>query len=350
MCLLLALTSISIAFGQELNIKNFKVTSRIGEKFSFNSGDRFEYEFDIKGDYTVRKNGVSEINLKVYYNNVNSENLIGVIRWNREDDFDNIYPNFGTKKMWVNPGFSWSGRSFTIKNNDKFILVAKYGNTQKTYRYTTPGLTRPTRPVTPPTPSGEPKLTLDKNQTTVFSDCSSCSFVNDRHLLRGFISSFNISASIRNTGNAASNNTTLEFYGSRDTKLDSGDKNAFRDVRIPSLRPNNVGGGSVFISASDIIFDTFTPGNYNLLFVIDGKVIGSVPFRFSATASGFKTLSSLEEKNKPKQLKIFDLTGRIILEKTIESEDGDEETIKNELNAGLYIIKSGNKSYKIYKN
>ncbi|WP_010523041.1 CARDB domain-containing protein [Aquimarina agarivorans] len=327
--LLIALTSISIAFGQELNIKNLKINASRSK--TFKQFERFDYQFEIKGTY-------SSVGLFLYYERISPETSIGVQYWNEDRDNNLVFTNYEVHKTW-SP--IWSNITVSIPGK-KFYLVAKYKGIEKVLTYTAPGRTNPTL-------SGEPKLTLDKNQTTVFSDCSSCSSVNDRHSLRGFISSFNISASIRNTGNAASNNTTLKFYGSRDTKLDNGDKNAFRDVRISSLRPNNVGGGSVTISASDIIFDTFTPGNYNLLFVIDGKVIGSVPFRFSATASGFKTLSSLEEKNKPKELKIFDLTGRIILEKTINSKEDEEETIKNELNAGLYIIRSGTNVYKLYK-
>ena len=321
LCLLIALTSISIAFGQSRKYHRLKfLTHTASEVASYcnSSLPRKTFKINLILERKLEKGKVYKLKLE--------ENLSRAAYY------------------YIESSSSRSNQDADETYNVDVLSEAV--NLCNSNPGTGGGVTPPS---TPPTPSGEPKLTLDKNQTTVFSDCSSCSFVNDRHLLRGFISSFNISASIRNTGNAASNNTTLEFYGSRDTKLDSGDKNAFRDVTIPSLRPNNVGGGSVTISASDIIFDTFTPGNYNLLFVIDGKVIGSVPFRFSATASGFKTLSSLEEKNKPKQLKIFDLTGRIILEKTIESED-DEETVKNELKAGLYIIKSGNKSYKIYKN
>ncbi|PNW30160.1 hypothetical protein [Formosa algae] len=52
--IIIGLFTFSLAFSQT-DIRNFKVTADIDELFSWNNGDIFNYEFEIKGDYFPQK-------------------------------------------------------------------------------------------------------------------------------------------------------------------------------------------------------------------------------------------------------------------------------------------------------
>ena len=117
----------------QVDIRNFKVTAPVNQTFTWNNGQRFDYEFDIRGNY-----GSNEIKLWVYAGSVTFNNLIGLIRWNREGDNILNFPSYTTKPMWVSIASRWNGRSFTTSPLKKFYLVAEYQGSSQQYVYTIP--------------------------------------------------------------------------------------------------------------------------------------------------------------------------------------------------------------------
>ncbi len=115
--------------GPDINIIDFKVNESPNRIFT--KGTRFDYEFKIKGDYTYATNGYHQIDLYVYDHRVSENNLLGIIKWNREDDYDLIFPNYTKKSMWVT-----ALENYKTDPGYKFFLVAKYAGKTKTFSYT----------------------------------------------------------------------------------------------------------------------------------------------------------------------------------------------------------------------
>ena len=119
------------SLAQEINIKNFKVNETVNTEFF--SGTRFDFEFEIQGDYTYGTYGYNQIDLKVYKNSVSSNNLIGLSYWNRENDDDINYPTYTKKNWWFT-----SLRDYSTYSHDRFYLVVTYAGITKTYVYANP--------------------------------------------------------------------------------------------------------------------------------------------------------------------------------------------------------------------
>ena len=117
---------------QTIDIIDFKVNEPTNQ--SFTSGNRFDFEFKIRGDYSYAANGYHQIDLFLYKGNTtSSSNEIGRIFWNRENDVDIIYTNYFTKISWLTSLINYStnpGQVFTLKVN--------YANSTKTFTYTYP--------------------------------------------------------------------------------------------------------------------------------------------------------------------------------------------------------------------
>lgn len=121
---------IKMIYGSNLiKIRNFTVKER--RNTSYSSGSKFDYEFDIIGDYSYSTNKAHQINLTVYKNFINNNNEIGRIYWNREDDYDIIYPNYTKKSMWVN-----SLKNYSTFTGNQYILKVEYAGKYKLYFYT----------------------------------------------------------------------------------------------------------------------------------------------------------------------------------------------------------------------
>ncbi len=353
LCLLIALTSISIAFGQELNIKNLKINASRSK--TFKQFERFDYQFEIKGTY-------SSVSLFLYYERISLETSIGVQYWNEDRDDNLVFTNYEVHKTW-SP--IWSDIAVSLPGK-KFILVAKYRGVEKVITYTVPEVSRPTRPTPPSTPAN---ISINKQNSLVFKDCGDnrdCtqifSGLTGTPIISSVVGSIGFDVVVKNTGGrAASQKSRLSIYRSSDDDFDEDDylldatsNRGTRSITIKELGRNEEISAS--FSFTSFVFSevgrddpALRFGNYYLLFVLDQKLLHSIRVNYTRGRRG-KQLVNFSSKLEKKQLKILDLTGRIILEKTIESEDDEEEIVKNELNAGLYIIKFGNKSYKIYKN
>ncbi|WP_321348337.1 T9SS type A sorting domain-containing protein [uncultured Draconibacterium sp.] len=117
------------SLAQEINIRNFKVNETVNREFP--SGTRFDFEFEIQGDYTYGTYGYHQIDLRIYKESVSSANYLGLIYWNREDDYDIYYPTYTKKETWLT-----TLKDYETFKGQKFILEVKYAGLTKTYTYT----------------------------------------------------------------------------------------------------------------------------------------------------------------------------------------------------------------------
>ncbi|WP_299365082.1 hypothetical protein [Winogradskyella sp.] len=124
---------ISLSSFAQADVQNFRVTSAINQTFTSSNGQRFDYEFDISGNY-----GYNEIKLWAYAESINPNNLIGLIRWNREGDDNLNFSSYTTAPKWVNIAHVWDGRSFSTNPLETFFLVVEYQGTSVTLSYTIP--------------------------------------------------------------------------------------------------------------------------------------------------------------------------------------------------------------------
>lgn len=115
----------SICATSQIDIKNFRVTANSAATYTFS--DRFDFRFDIKGTY-------DQLDLFMYYGSENSNNLIGLIYWNRDRDNPLSFPSYTEKNTWFNVSHRFSGRTITIPGK-KFILVIKYNGQEKRLTY-----------------------------------------------------------------------------------------------------------------------------------------------------------------------------------------------------------------------
>lgn len=113
----------------KVDVRNFKMLES-PEKI-YPKGTKVDFQFEIRGDYTMGTYGTSQITLELYKNSVSSSNKIGLSYWNRENDYDIYFPNYTGKTWWMT-----SLRSFSTNIGDRFYLVVRYGGKSKTLSYT----------------------------------------------------------------------------------------------------------------------------------------------------------------------------------------------------------------------
>ncbi|RNL83066.1 hypothetical protein ED312_15465 [Sinomicrobium pectinilyticum] len=277
-----------ITYSQSLNIRNFKITAERNKLFTFGSG-KFDYQFEIKGDYSYNTNGHYQIDLIIYYESVTPNNEIGRIYWNRENDEDLIFDSYTLTKMWVNPFTNWEDRNFYTNPGKKFILVAKYAGITKQYTYTIPdgdndgdGVPNgqddcPNEPGPSSNdgcPEGEADLVLDKSGTIISSECSSCpgplsNLGSQRHIIsrNAGILSFNLII-VDNQGSASAGSSKIGLYLSSDNKLDSNDFKFSTTFSLSSINAGSSKDSSGSIFGSDFDYNQAF-GNYYLLLVLD---------------------------------------------------------------------------------
>lgn len=132
----LSIIQINCNITSEIDIRNFKITSPKNTSFTFN--DRIDYGFEIKGDYSYLTNGYHQLDLKLYYETVSSNQLISILKWNREDDLNLVFSNYTLNSFWSTVSYTWNERNFTNSVGKKFILVVDYANLSKQYEYIIP--------------------------------------------------------------------------------------------------------------------------------------------------------------------------------------------------------------------
>nr|WP_321487414.1 T9SS type A sorting domain-containing protein [uncultured Draconibacterium sp.] len=115
-----------VSFSQTIEIKNFKVLNAAGT--SYPAGTKFNFEFDIKGNYND-----GAIYMRFYKNSVTPSNCIYYYPYNTDHDYDDhsYYPDYKKFTSWFysRDGFSTDGITY--------YLVVDFGHMPlQTFSYT----------------------------------------------------------------------------------------------------------------------------------------------------------------------------------------------------------------------
>ncbi|WP_343909896.1 T9SS type A sorting domain-containing protein [Aquimarina litoralis] len=376
----------------QVDIQNFKVTSPTNETFTWNDGQRFKYKFDIRGNY-----GYNEIKLKVYAQSVTSNNLIGLIRWNREGDDNLSFNSYTTKSMWVSIANNWNGRSFNTNPTKKFYLVAEYQGNSRTYTYTIPDGDNDGDGVTntqdecpneagPASNNGCPLppdlITANLTIKTKTSTGGSITYNYDHITYTPSLyynKSAEFSVKVKNKG-AGKTNRSCELH-----VVIAANKNSYpvwdpgeaqpyvyRDFTVPVLESGEEKTFKFTEYLADYmgsvpLYDEVT---YYIFFHIDWREVTNEPpsaFSNNINRYAFKYIkdkssggigiivpidSDFDSKssisNKSYNLAIFNLQGILVKQKTVTDEQEEQKLIE-ELPKGFYIIKNDQRTYKVGK-
>ncbi|BFP41623.1 hypothetical protein FGF1_24680 [Flavobacteriaceae bacterium GF1] len=367
---------------QTIDIIDFKVNEPTNQ--SFTSGNRFDFEFKIRGDYSYAANGYHQIDLFLYKGNTtSSSNEIGRIFWNRENDVDIIYTNYFTKTSWLTSLINYStnpGQVFTLKVN--------YANSTKTFTYIYPdpdsdgdgipdsqdGCPDEIGPESNngcPLPSGPAEFIIDQvvikgknefnDKRTLFDSKDRLSYPSVKFFRNENIE---IEVKIKNTGGSPGgtegifgyNNNPNNFLGGlddcilrelSDSNLAPDEVKSFKfDQHISEVFPG-VGCPNVAFSGHFWFFadDTWTFGEV-VSFIVNDRTK-----KIPVLASGPKLQINLNNfvGTQSYVVDIYDLTGRKIASKNVSNTMEETETALS-LPSGLYIIKSVKGDRKIFVN
>tara|TARA_Y100000588_G_C13744970_1_gene707261 strand:- start:146 stop:643 length:498 start_codon:yes stop_codon:yes gene_type:complete len=156
---------------------------------------------------------------------------------------------------------------------------------------------------------------------------------------------------VDNIGDASSGSTKIEFYRSSNATFNqSDDAKLSPEISIPSISAGNSGGYySKTLFASD--FEYGLSGNWYIIARIKAEDKNTsnntvaIKVYFNPSRSSFSTTAE-KITDSQKNLKIYNFSGVQIIDKTIRSEQEEWETVKS-LQAGLYIVRSGDNTYKV---
>jgi len=224
-----------------------------------------------------------------------------------------------------------------------------------------------------PLPVGEPDLTIDSDQTIIFSDCFDCSpalgsLGSKRHEINNRSGILNLSQIyIENIGNNDSSTTNIQFYVSSNTSLDTSDF----EYTGSNTNINSIDSGDYFIIsksvfATDFGVSGYFSGNWYILMVVDDSETNTEsnednnvtaipvtfidPFGKSALIKTQKV--SLTAKVEAEvfidsySIDIYNFQGQRVLSKEVTSKEEESKLIQS-LTSGLYIIKSKDRTYKV---
>ena len=241
----------SFSFSQTIDIIDFKVTEPANQSFS--SGERFNFEFKIKGDYNTRwLPSYHKVDLYLYYQSVSSSNRIGRIYWDREGDQDLSFDTYTLQQKWIT-----SLRSYSTTPGKVFKMVVVYDGVTETYTYTYP----------------LPDLSINLDGSVVNSDCFNCDNVfsqigSDRHYLNEPSGIASIDLYVQNTGDGNSSSGTVGYYVSADNTFQSGSDTLIKSTNFTSISSNSGKYVSTALFVSD--FNSFG-GNFWLLVRVDNN-------------------------------------------------------------------------------
>lgn len=343
--------------GQSINFKNFKVNE--AENQNFPSGTRFDFEFEIQGDYSTSTHGYHQINMFIYKNSISESNRIALSYWNREDDYDIIYNTY-TKRNWWNTSF----KNYSTNVGDKFYLVIEYAGLSKTlsYTYSAPS-------------SGNADLQVDEFGTSVYSSCISCysnlEFHLDfdgskKYLLAGSSGIIDTHLSIINKGNANAGSSSLKVYLSKNSLIDGSDY-LLGTFNISSINVNASKTITYTLFGSDLYDLNLDPwssssnGTYYMIIQVDSNSnvsegstgennnVYKVPIQYDSNSS--KTTSAQEEvfldyelQNEKYLIEVYNTLGQKIKSKNVYK----ESEIKEDLPSGVYLLKSIKGTVKVF--
>ncbi|WP_269237729.1 CARDB domain-containing protein [Flavobacterium flavigenum] len=287
-----------------------------------------------------------------------------------------------TATQWVTPSNANNSYTasvvYTVPNtisNGQYYLTMRITNTEdfngynnivsSPYKIVIKDGTSPTNPN--PNPTGKPDLVIDRNNTIVFSNCFDCPAAlsdlgNRRHTISNQSGSINLQAiTIKNTGNAASTPTNLQFYLSTDGIIDTADlKSTAGSITINAINP----GASITVSktifSSDFgnIGTTFT-GNRNILISVDDSKtnaesnennnVTAIPVTFyNPFGKIVQSKLEAEEVKQPYSINVYNFQGQKVLTKEVSSEEEENKSLDS-LKSGIYMIKSKNETRKVIK-
>ncbi|WP_103863582.1 thrombospondin type 3 repeat-containing protein [Aquimarina sp. I32.4] len=212
-------------------------------------------------------------------------------------------------------------------------------------------------------------LAVDLSASIVHSQCVECypvldAFFNngERHLVRDGTGSISFNRlEIRNIGNKVSNSARIDFYFSFDKKIGSSDKLVER-VTIPSRNPNSSYGIKTSINGWDFN-NNLANGDYFILVDIDANNTNdegtegekdnllAIPIRYQGSIGRNSSIlfHSFEKGGNIFQeflLSVYNINGILITHKTVTTKEEETALIKS-LPKGMYIIKNGDKIYKV---
>lgn len=356
--ILVLLIFCATSYGQSINFRNFKVVEEAGKNYS--RGTRFDFNFEIQGDYSYSKNRAHQIDLYVYKGSIDRSNLIAVSFWNREDDRDIIYSSY-TKVPWWNI----SNISYSTNSGSKFYLVVKYAGLTKTLSYTFQNSSQ-----------GNPDLKLNKFDVNVFSDCFSCNSNLEFHELfdgsknyllagtSGIISGF---FTISNVGTANAKASKVKVYLSQNSIIDANDF-VVQTISIGSISQRSSALVDFVVFGSNLFNINFDPwssrsnGIYYIIMQLDADNVLNekggennnilvIPFEYNSdpgqTSKTNKIdnliLDDISAESIPYEVKVYNTLGKKVLTKTINS----KKELKQYLPKGIYYINSKDKNEKI---
>ncbi len=379
------------AFSQLPDVRNFVVTANPNQSYGFQ--DRFDYEFDIRGNY-----GFNEIKLWVYLGTKTSKpsqntDLVSYVRWNREGDDNLNFPSYFTKAMW---SYWWSSaisRSDLI--GESFTLLVQYGGNDRFLYYTIPepdadndgvpdSQDQCPNEVGPlsnngcPVQQGPPEFEIEqviikgkddnKNKKTLFDSKDRLSYPSVIKFYREEEIEFKVK--VKNIGGSRGRVTAIHGYNNNPNAFDP-------DPFWGDCEFRRLDDGTNLDPGDTATFDYtyFIPAFYNGAFCpevvssgyfwffpderyINAEVVSFVmnnrpkfgieppigPFALRANLNDVG-LSPLEAYN----IEVFDLSGQKVLSKTVTS-PYEENSEVYQLNSGIYIIKSEKGTRKVYVN
>ncbi len=279
--LLFLLLLVKQGFSQLPDVQNFVVTANPNQSYGFQ--DRFDYEFDIRGNY-----GYNEVKLWVYLGTKTSKpsqntDLVSYIRWNREGDDNLNFPSYTTKAMW---SYWWSSAiSRSDLFGETFTLLVQYGGNDRFLYYTVPNndadgdgvpdseddCPNQAGPASNNGCPGDPELSINLNGSSITSDCFNCdSFFSvigtDRHFLNAPTGIANMNVIVNNTGTITSTSTNVGIYVSANSTFESGSDTRIKTFSLPAINSGGIGLASGALFVSD--FNAFG-GNFWLLVRVD---------------------------------------------------------------------------------
>ena len=346
-CILILTSYLSFCQTQQIDIKDFKVNEPAGQGFS--SGTRFDFEFKIKGDYSYSSNGYHQIDIYIYKgNSTSSSNELGRIYWNREDDYDIIYPTYGTKTTWLT-----SLKSYSTNPGQQFTMRVTYGNHEETYLYTYPGPTIPDIDLVEAIieHDGQSWDVLDHEKPTINANFSG--YGNPT-------TTFNFT--LKNFGGMAygmrdpqitiylSDKTVLgtgyiqlhHVYDSQITPIPSNEEDYINFDRQFSASLSTPNGFFTLLDEKTYYFHFLIKVDYEPTLLYQSKNHYVFPFKVNRLDVSSKT-------SNPYMVDVYDITGTKITSKMINNSE-EESLLINQLPSKLYIIKSEGETKKVIYN
>lgn len=221
---------------------------------------------------------------------------------------------------------------------------------------------------------GKPDLTFDAFQTTVTSECTNC-FINlgdsqsgPLHTVtfNGGATTLRIVPRVKNVGDGSSPATKVTYFLSSNNSLSSSDYELSATNSVPAINAGSEAGTNGISITSSTLLGAGVPFNkiYYVLLVVDNEKkieeqkednnVVSLPFIFKKNSQGGgggggPILEELLFEATPHTLAIYQISnGKKLVDLDVASAIDEAEQIKR-LPQGFYLIKSGDKVYKLLK-